>query len=198
VHCNIGGGYDDQSQADLTFAWMIGQLSPLLDFNEDYLTYQLAATKKVNEQDGLGDIPWGLGTLYDSNQFPTSAGGKELRMPGRYHRLNYKSGKRTPTMLQGTNEKVHASVRARYAFGGVQSDLKKTPYSKNPVLDGWSLASRKDADGNEKWVWTYGPPGTDNECFEKEMEEAELSDLEKKILMADTATWSKLFPENSE
>ncbi|RPA99856.1 hypothetical protein L873DRAFT_1827826 [Choiromyces venosus 120613-1] len=37
VHANIGGGYDDQEIADMTLAWMVQQLLPFLQFDDDYL-----------------------------------------------------------------------------------------------------------------------------------------------------------------
>lgn len=39
VHTNVGGGYPDAGNSNITLAWMMSQLQGLLDFDEDYIDY---------------------------------------------------------------------------------------------------------------------------------------------------------------
>jgi hypothetical protein len=175
---------------------MMSQLSPLIEFNDTYIDRQVAATQAANDKAGIKPSPqqWGLGTIYNALTFPTNMGGSSARTPARYHRLVYQTGKAMPDFLRDTNEMMHASVRARYKCGGVGSDLK-TPYEKDTVLKGWTLGTKKDENGKEAWVWAYGPPdGDDVPAYHKEMLEAPLSELEKKILQRDEAMLGRLFP----
>lgn len=74
------------------------------------------AEVKVQPDDFRG---WAKGTIYDSLTFPTSAAGSQVRQPGRYRLTNYETGRTEPnTLLEDTNEYIHASVRTRIDLGG--------------------------------------------------------------------------------
>lgn len=61
VHSNIGGGYDDQGQANITLAWMISQLEPFLDFDPDYVLDQDEANRNYYKKVGQKPRPWSFG-----------------------------------------------------------------------------------------------------------------------------------------
>ncbi|MDB5373152.1 MAG: hypothetical protein JWP04_1794 [Belnapia sp.] len=91
VHSDIGGGYPDHGLADLTMAWMAGEVEPLLALDADYLALR---------QDR--SACWGLGRAHDS-----AAGLFQLRP----------TKSRQPFAQQGgiTGEALHASLAARQA-----------------------------------------------------------------------------------
>ena len=196
AHSNIGGGYPDSSQADLTLAWMMNQLKDLLDVNESYLFNQVAENIKLN----YGPDPktqvvknpwrWGLGTIYNALTFPTSLAGSTTRLPDRYHALVYSSNKPIPNkLLKNTNEMIHASVRARLD-NGKGSDGK----DYNPTaLAGWVRSVQTNDDGTTQSIWTY--QGKDDPtAVGKVMEEAPLGEWEKALLARDPTMMSNLFP----
>jgi hypothetical protein len=192
AHSNIGGGYDDQSVADMTFLWMVSQLEPMLEFYDDYIDDQLQKTVDTNAAAAAAaqkagkttttPTAWGLGTVYEALTFPTSLGGSSLRTPDRYRRLIYKTGKPTTDLLRDTNEMFHASVRARVKFGGVTQD-GKTSYANAKAMAGWDCSPEKTADGDDVWTWKYN--GDDPQCSGKSvMREAPLSKRELAALNA--------------
>ena len=61
AHSDIGGGYEDQELANLTFAWMIAQLEPFLDFDRSYILEQQSVTIKTINESGHHIRDWGLG-----------------------------------------------------------------------------------------------------------------------------------------
>lgn len=164
AHSNVGGSYPDTGIADITLAWMMDQLSgnttkhpngfkhrEWIKFDEDYTQLdekpKLAAKEREKDAPYLG---WGMGYVYESMYFPQSILGKRVRGPGRYHRMDYDTGKPTNKMLEGTNEYIHSSVRARVDLRGraVENDWAQLfPNGVNfyPVIANWfrSLLGRK-------------------------------------------------------
>lgn len=61
VHSNIGGGYEDQSQANITLAWMIAQLEPFLEFDPDYVLDQYEENRDHYKKKGQKPRPWSFG-----------------------------------------------------------------------------------------------------------------------------------------
>lgn len=154
VHCNVGGagGYQDQSLANITLAWMVSQLQEteggLLDFDEEYLSWVFSQNEDhckdvYGENDGYRG--WGMGrieetlnaaySLVGAHKSFTEAGGlmdwlhpgDVARTPGRYEEYDAKSGvsHKTGVLLKGTNEKIHPCVRIRVSGGGKGVIVKK-------------------------------------------------------------------------
>lgn len=61
VHSNIGGGYDDQGQANITLAWMISQASPFLQFENEYILDEDEKTSDYYESTGQNQRAWSFG-----------------------------------------------------------------------------------------------------------------------------------------
>ena len=61
VHANIGGGYDDQGQANITLAWMISQTSPFLEFEHEFVLDEDEKTSDYYERTGQNQRPWSFG-----------------------------------------------------------------------------------------------------------------------------------------
>ncbi|RPA93054.1 hypothetical protein L873DRAFT_1830861 [Choiromyces venosus 120613-1] len=87
IHTNIGGGYDDQEIADMTLAWMIQQLLPFLQFDDDHLEIII----HNNDEHSSGE--WAAGNIYDSVTGLLRLVGGNVRTPG--------------------GETIHKSVRIR-------------------------------------------------------------------------------------
>jgi uncharacterized protein (DUF2235 family) len=183
VHSDVGGGYDDTGASDITLAWMMSQLAPFVEFNEDYLMEQVHFNREAYRQNNK-TWAWGLGALNNSMTFPTNLAGSTTRTPDNYHVTNYASGKPTPTLLQNTHEYVHASVRARAILGGKSYDGKD--YFSD-ALEDWELDGEHSGSGKPaRWIHR----GTENG---KTMTEDALGYFEKKILEQDGQTAAQLF-----
>jgi hypothetical protein len=211
VHCNVGGGYADTSIADLTLAWMIDHLSPMIEFNTKYLPTQVQANIALNylppptaassattskataASKSLKPWRYGLGTVYDSDTFPYSLAGSSQRTPGTYHELNYTTGKPTKVMLRQTNEFVHASVRARIKFGGTDANGKQ--YDPEGLED-WELVQGTEAMGSPSGtgtgaLWMYR--GSDAGAKGRVLEEDTLGKTELMVLDLDPEMKQNLF-----
>lgn len=99
VHSDIGGSYDDTALANLTLAWMVSQLDPILTINHDYVmslvgpghggirghmsfTHDGRATTVENTQPHLRG--WGLGKIHNSMTPFFALAGSRTRTPGAY------------------------------------------------------------------------------------------------------------------
>ncbi|KAF2138103.1 uncharacterized protein K452DRAFT_301472 [Aplosporella prunicola CBS 121167] len=51
VHSNIGGSYADSGLADITLAWMMSQLEPWLEFDEQYLVEQWTLNSEYHQEE---------------------------------------------------------------------------------------------------------------------------------------------------
>lgn len=119
--------------------------------------------------------PWACGAILRAHSPMYTLTGSITRAPGMYHKLNTYDGKELPEFLEGTNEKIHPSVRIRLAVGGLGYDDKKK-WNASALTDaGWVL--RKRADG--KWVWEY--EGSEGMPI-KSLEESEMGHYEKRML----------------
>src|ERR1700760_3555778 len=65
VHSNVGGGYDDQELANITLAWMMAQLSPFIDFYDDYIIRQYDETVEyfLHDLHLKRPRPWSFGKI---------------------------------------------------------------------------------------------------------------------------------------
>jgi uncharacterized protein (DUF2235 family) len=189
VHSDIGGGYDDTAASDISLAWMMSQLSPWVEFDEDYLMRQVH-TNRQSYNDKKQTWTWGLGPLNNSMHFPTSLAGGTTRTPDSYHVTDYASGRPTAALLKNTNEHVHASVRSRVLLGGKSYDGKDY-FSE--ALEDWKLENEHSAGGKPA---TWVCKGKNGENIEKVMSEDTLGYFEKKILELDEKASAQLFGGN--
>jgi hypothetical protein len=181
----------------------MNQLKDLLDIDEKYLFDQVAENITTNytqnpdtnkyavAQPFDGPWRWGLGSIYASLKFPTSLAGSTDRLPDRYHKLVYATGRPIPDeLLKNTNEMVHASVRARYEYG--RSWNSKTYQSGG--LAGWERGVKTNDDGTTVAIWTFKGKDDAKVVGPWVMEEAPLGDLEKAVLARDQNMMTNLFP----
>jgi uncharacterized protein (DUF2235 family) len=103
VHSDVGGSYDDTALANLTLAWMVSQLDPLLTIDHDYVLSLITPVQKddlhLNGRhqtfDHKGHMhvvgnqvpkprPWGLGKIHNSMSTLFKLGGSRTRTPGEY------------------------------------------------------------------------------------------------------------------
>ena len=108
VHSNIGGGFDDQEIADMTLAWMMQQLLPFLEFDDNYLK------NIIQNSDDHSKGQWATGKIYYETGITRLITGK-YRTPGGYG--------------DGTEETIHKSVRVRMKFD---------PEWSSKALRGWT------------------------------------------------------------
>lgn len=118
-------------------AWMVGQLeeNQLVTFNRDYIVRQVHRTIKLHAEETkelsrnhsysleraktFGPLrKWGLGKIHDSYTLFFRIGGQRTRTPMEHPEVSRKTMEPTGRLLQGTNERMHASVRVRMALGG--------------------------------------------------------------------------------
>jgi uncharacterized protein (DUF2235 family) len=103
VHSDIGGSYDDTALANLTLAWMVSQLDPILTINHDYIIDWIKPLQKddirlvgrhqtIDKKGRMATVqntvphprPWGLGKIHNSMSFLFRFGGSRIRTPGEY------------------------------------------------------------------------------------------------------------------
>lgn len=147
----IGGSYPDTGIADITLAWMISQLSPLMSFDTGFIDWQHQLNLQYNRQNYKKPRPWGMGKLYDSMTGITALGGQRIRTPGQYLATNPTTGKATGRNLLDTEETIHASVRIRKELGGLGTE-DKGPYNPTSLV-GWHLVGTVQ---QHDVRWEYG------------------------------------------
>lgn len=140
VHSNIGGSYPDTGLADLSLAWMMQQLSPLLAFEPGYALEQARLNTAAVKAAGPPSRPdWGLGKIVDSAAGPLNRlTGTSTRTPAAYRRSDPDTGDPTPLPLRRTHEYIHPSVRVRIAVQGPGLDDKGS-YAPAALGKGWHL-----------------------------------------------------------
>ena len=151
VHANVGGGYNDQELANISLAWMMAMLDPLLELNTEYIITEEKSNATYYENKGAPARPWSFGKIYASDSGAFKAAGKINRTPGDYYRLDPETGEETRKPLRGTNEYVHSSVRARFVMEGPGKGGRGiyTP----PALKGWHLDAQAGLDLPTPWYW---------------------------------------------
>ena len=147
VHTNVGGGYDDAGNANITLAWMMSQLRRLLDFDEDYIDYlhHLQVQRAVEKRETIRR--WGLGELINSQAGIRALAGSKVRTPGQYYATNPHTGASTKMPLRHTNESVHPSVRVRLALKG--KGIGDHGMYNPKALKGWKIANTSNVDVDE-------------------------------------------------
>ncbi|KAI1331237.1 hypothetical protein F5Y16DRAFT_360964 [Xylariaceae sp. FL0255] len=63
--------------------------------------------------------PWSLHMISTERSFLTTLMGRITRAPGLYHKADPKTGRPTVEFLEGTNERIHPSVRVRLSCQGL-------------------------------------------------------------------------------
>lgn len=150
-HGDIGGGFPEQGISDSTLAWMMDQLASigvefipdfldaLVKQNIDYYINSNAETegkkrprarkilrKKVWATRPIYKAnhpirPWSLHMIHGTGGFVNDLFGQAKRSPGRYKRINPRTGGHTTAPLVDTNERIHSSVRVRLACRACRS-----------------------------------------------------------------------------
>ena len=132
VHSNIGGGYADQGQANITLAWMMAQVESFIDFDEDYILEQYDLTLDQYEKMDEKPRPWSFGKIYRSFTGIYVLGGRTTRTPGDYYVMDPHTMRQTSTPLRDTMEYVHPSVRTRKVKRGPGVEDEGT-YDAHPM-----------------------------------------------------------------
>lgn len=157
AHTNVGGGYNDQELANITLAWMMAMLAPLLDIRLEYIIDEEKANADYYDHKGKSPAPWSFGKIYNSDSGAFKAAGKVVRTPGDYYRLDPRTGEETNKPLRDTNEYIHSAVRSRFVMEGPGLEGKGiyTP----PALKGWHLDSEPNIGGlPTPWFWKREGP----------------------------------------
>jgi hypothetical protein len=143
-HANVGGSFPDTGIADLTLAWILQQLSPLLTFDPSYIPWQGELNVAfLKNQDPFVDRPWSCGQVYKSGSvFINFLTGTSTRTPGTYCRTNPTTGSPTAVRLRKTHEFIHHSVRVRRALGGLGTADSQHYNDPWPLAD-WTLVPPK-------------------------------------------------------
>ncbi|KAI1620276.1 hypothetical protein EDD37DRAFT_641053 [Exophiala viscosa] len=99
VHSDVGGSYDDNTLANLTLAWMVSQLDPILTIDHKYIyslidpghpglqghmTFTTSGLSKMVENTKPHARPWGLGKIHNSMTVFFRLAGSRNRTPGEY------------------------------------------------------------------------------------------------------------------
>jgi hypothetical protein len=181
-----------QNTSKHIWRWGLGKIRDSLTYLVEQVTEAILA-KKTKTTPNKHIWRWGLGKIYDSLTFPMNLIGSTVRTPGRYKELDYDSGKPTnpQKMLTGTNEFIHASVRARYSYG---HDAWKNKY-KSPALDRWSMIRKTMDDGSLSVTWQYNGRRGDL-ANGRVIPEAKLGKFEKLLLLRDPKMKEDLFPDS--
>lgn len=153
----IGGSYDDAGIANITLAWMMSQLAPLLEFDPNYLRDQyLEHVEYCKAQKGgeyKGAVrPWGLSQIYNSKEGWNKIGFSAYRTPGDYSATDPNTGLPVKRKLADTLETIHASVRVRTLLGGKGENDSGT--YKPPALKDFKLVGTP---GENNVRWEAGP-----------------------------------------
>ena len=216
VHSNVGGagGYDDQSIANETLAWMVGKLQtlgdngqPLLDFDIDYLHWVFELNvDHCNATEHVGGYRgWARGKIEESldlkykfigdikpwqgweNWNDWKHPGDLARTPGRYTSCDAKGGRKHDTHkpLVGSNEKIHPSARVRLALGGKGIDDQGHYFPKG--LEGFRLVHVENGAAQSDPMakgYTWIGKGLNGESIT--LAEEELGGLERELIIANT------------
>lgn len=186
AHSNIGGGYDDQQIATITFAWMVAQCQPFLDFDLDYVIDQWEDVEDYEKQHEDRARPWSFGTIFSGVTASYAALGTMVRKPGRYTVMDPVNGKETNEPLIDTREYIHPCVRARIKLKGPGID-DKGDYECKALVD-WKLVVENDEGAKRPsiyWRARDKPP----KGFPAELPEAPLKPLELELLEYDKETF---------
>ncbi|KAI9672912.1 MAG: hypothetical protein M1829_004462 [Trizodia sp. TS-e1964] len=220
-HGNIGGGWPDQQIANITLAWMLGQVGELLEVDPEYLEgeYENLVDFYKNSTPPIHpEAPWAMGEIYSTTGI-TALSGNAVRTPGFYHRVDPLTGRPTPEMLQNTHEYVHPSVRIRYQLKGgdvneknlthphkvwtcptltehgwtlVQSGSTNARTAKAQVLSSGPAFKEPVSSGTLKYEWAYSGTSHPSDSGRLSLPESELTPVELKLLEKNKAIYEKV------
>jgi hypothetical protein len=186
AHSNIGGGYDDQQIATITFAWMIAQCQSFLDFDVDYVYDQWDDVEEFYQKQKEKVRPWSFGTIFDGMMSYYALGGTVVRKPGRYCAIDPTNGKATDEPLVDTREYIHPCVRSRIKLRG--PGIHDRGIYECKALLGWKLVIENEEGAKRPAIFWRArdkpPPG-----FARELPEAPLKQLELDLLDYDPETF---------
>lgn len=180
VHSNVGGSYPGNGIGELTLAWMMSQLSVVLDFETGFIKHVWEQNETYLKQQNTPQYQgWGKGQIVDSARFPRSLIGGTTRTPGQYHVTDRSTGKpELDRPMLDTCEYVHASVRRRMEIHGRTIDKSGSTY-RPQALNKWRCdAGQAIALGNATWVYE----GTEKRPQIDMLPEDSLGDVEVELL----------------
>ncbi|KAB8356667.1 hypothetical protein FH972_024244 [Carpinus fangiana] len=178
VHANCGGGYDDQELSNITLAWMLAMLTPLLEIDQNFIMIEERANEDYYNSTRQEVRPWSFGKIYDSVTGAFAVSGESTRTPGQYVRMDPRNGNPTNRPLKNTCEYIHSSVRSRTVMEGPGYDDRGNYDSK--ALRDWRLRSEKEVEGlPTPWYWEERSPRGGAPII---LPEAPLRTVEKKLL----------------
>jgi len=188
VHTNVGGGYADSNLSNISLAWMMAQLQPLLEMDAAYALAQHANALAYYAAADQRPRPWSLGLIVNSMKGLYVLGGKRSRTPGSYVRQT-PDGRPTDRPLRQTNEYVHASCRARFMLDGLGT-ADAGLYEPKALLDEYRLRLTQTAGGGAQGapsaVWESRRKsrsgGGGGGASRKILAEAPLWDIERRLL----------------
>ena len=131
VHSNVGGGYEEHGLSDVTLAWMVSRVAPLLALDMEYVE---------TRQDRRDE--WALGRIYDS------AAGATWALRPKTARAPF-----TKQPQSATNEKLHQSAVERGSAGVKAVPL---PYSLSSAE--WPILPLLEAEARLRWKQSVEPP----------------------------------------
>ncbi|KIW19113.1 hypothetical protein PV08_03405 [Exophiala spinifera] len=166
VHSDIGGSYDDTALANLTLAWMVSQLDPILTVDHSYiftlierqsrhagprghLTFTHEGMPKRVENTAPHSRPWGLGKIHNSMTPFFRLGGSRIRTPGEYREAELAS-------QRGTLVWMFRTIASK-VFGGLDKPTPRLKRTNETVHASVRIRRGKHGYGyNDKG--TYDPP----------------------------------------
>ena len=148
VHSSIGGGYADTSIADISLAWMMTQLQPMLTFDPGFIAIVQSKNETFYHQQDEPVKSWALGQIRKSDAGAINAiTGRQARTPGTYHAIDSETGRPKDRLLTNTCEFMHPSVRYRIE----QKGLGLATSDKSPGHGQYDPQALED--------WIFVPPG---------------------------------------
>lgn len=186
AHSNIGGGYDDQQIATITFAWMVAQCQPFLDFDLDYVVDQWEDVEDYQKHHEDRSRPWSFGTIFDGITSTYALLGTSTRKPGRYTMIDPSTGKETDEPLIDTREYIHPCVRARITLKGPGLNDKGDYECKS--MTEWKLVVENEEGAKRPSIY-WRSRDRPEKGFPGELPEAPLKPLEIELLEYDKDTF---------
>jgi len=157
----LGGGYPDHEVSDISFFWMVDQVSPFLFFDREYLN-------SLHDCDDIhASTHYAGGKIYESYHGMAKLFGHTTRTPGGYYTKERAEGLEATGFAGATNEEIHPSVRLRIMHTNGEWWPK--------ALDGWKAVYKQITikDQTEMhWVWNNPVSG-------RELRESKLGPEEK-------------------
>lgn len=215
VHCNIGGagGYDDQSLANDTLAWMLTQLQtadvsddgkPLLDFDTSYLDwiFSLNVAHCNNTPSVGGYRGWSLGKMEETlttaysfvgdvkpwegweNWRDWAHPGDLARTPGRYEAYSARTGRKMKQNRPLEGSNETIHPSARVRVAcGGKGLDDKVPYFPRG-LQGFKIVGPEGADMRDPLAEGFKWVGKDSQGHDVVLEECRLGAMELALLAA--------------